>query len=195
MIVSDELSDPRTCISDFGEAWLSQGDQPKQDLQTPVLFLPPEAIFAKSQLGSPADIWTLACSIYEIMGERPLFEGFMPDRDDIAAEMVSCLGPLPRPWWEAWQARGEFFNEDGSWRTDMTRPYEPKSRSLLLRLQKMGRQKTSEFSTAEMESLEKMLRTMLEYDPRKRATADEVIQSEWMIQWGLPSLRQFDIPE
>ena len=106
----DEVTDPRICISDFGEAWLSNDAQPKHELKTPVLFLPPEATLDKTLLGLPADFWTLAYSIYEIMGERPHFEGFMPDRDDIIAGMGSTLGPLRQPWWDA---RGEFSTQDG----------------------------------------------------------------------------------
>ncbi|KAL8720610.1 MAG: hypothetical protein Q9225_002545 [Loekoesia sp. 1 TL-2023] len=191
VIASDKVNDPRIRISDFGEAWLNN-DQRKDDLQTPIVFLPPEAIFAKDQLGFPADIWTLACSIYEIMSERPLFEGFMLDRDDIVAEMISCLGPLPRPWWEAWKARGDFFTEDGSWRSDMTRVHDSKSRPLLLRIQENGRE-SSIFSAGEVECLEKLLRIMLEYDPLKRATIEQVVNSDWMERWGLPSLQTFDI--
>ena len=190
VIASDEVSDPRIMISDFGEAWLS--DTEKQDeLQTPVLYIPPEATFVKDLLGKPADIWTLGCSLYEILGERPLFEGFMPDRDDIIAEMVSALGLLPKQWWESWQARGDFFLEDGSWRTDMERAHDSKSRSILLRIQEMGREKDAEFSADEAVSLEKMLRAMLTYDPAKRASAKDVAESEWMSKWGLPALRTF----
>ncbi len=133
VISSDEVSDPRIMISDFGEAWLSETET-RDELQTPVLFLPPETTFSKALIGRPADIWTLGGTLYEILGERPLFEGFMPDKDDVIAEMVSCLGPLPREWWDSWQARGDWFLEGGSWRTDMKRSHGPKSRSLLLRI-------------------------------------------------------------
>ena len=193
VIASDEVNDPRICISDFGEAWLSSDPQAKEDLQTPVLFLPPEATLDKSQLGFPADVWTLACSIYEIMGERPLFEGFMPDRDDIIAEMVSSLGLPPQPWWKAWKARGDFFHEDGTWRTDMKRGHDSKSRPLLLRLQEMGREEDADFTAEEIECLEKMLRSMFEYYPAKRAVIGDVVKSEWMVRWGLPSLAKFNI--
>ncbi len=194
LMVSGEVTEPRILISDFGEAWVYDQTQPKEDLHTPVLYLPPETTFAKEALGFPADVWTLACSIYEIMGERPLFEGFMPDRDDIISEMVSTLGPLPQHWWDAWKLRGEFFVDNGVWRKEMRRPYESKSRPLLERLNNMGRQKESEFSAAEIESLERMLRTMLEYEPAKRATIGEVAKSEWMTKWGLPALEEYDIP-
>ena len=79
MINSDKISDPRICISDFGEAWLSTDAKSKEDLHTPVPSLPPEAIFEKDLLGFPADIWTLGCTIIEIMGQRALFECFMPE--------------------------------------------------------------------------------------------------------------------
>ena len=190
VIASDEISDPRIMISDFGEAWLSNTET-RDELQTPVLYIPPEATFAKDSIDKPADVWTLGCSVYEILGERPLFEGFMPDRDDIIAEMVSALGLLPQQWWSAWQARGDFFHEDGTWRTDMERAHDSKSRPLLLRIQRMGRQKDAEFTVDEAASLEKMLGAMLLYDPSKRATTRDVIQSEWMSKWGLPALQKF----
>ena len=193
MIEIDQISDPRICISDFGEAWLSTDVKPKQELHTPVPSRPPEAFFEKSLLGFPADIWTLACTINEIMGQRPLFECFAPDMDLIVAEMVSCLGILPRRWWHAWQAREDFFEEDESWRTDMNRPREAKSRPLSQRLLQNGRENDVDFSDLERRCLESMLRAMLEYEPSERATAADLVKSEWMLRWGLPSLRDFGL--
>lgn len=191
VIPSDEISDPRIMISDFGEAWLSDTET-REELQTPVLFLPPETTFAKDLIGKPADVWTLGCTLYEILGERPLFEGFMPDKDDIIAEMVSSLGLLPQQWWETWQARGEFFLEDGSWKTDMKRFHDSRSRPLLLRIHQMGRENDIEFSADEAMGLENMLRAMLTYDPTKRATIRDITESDWMNRWGLPALLKFN---
>ncbi|KAL8944763.1 MAG: hypothetical protein Q9211_000479 [Gyalolechia sp. 1 TL-2023] len=190
----EDVSDPRICISDFGEAWLNTDTSPKDDLHTPVLYLPPETTFEKGSLGFPADIWTLACSIHEIMGGRQLFEGFFSDKDDVISEMISTLGPLPQDWWQIWKAREEFFTEDGSWRTDMKRCQAPRSMPLSERIQGMGRKDDPEFSPEEAESLERMLRAMFEYKPEKRATAKDVTASDWMIRWGIPSLRTYNIP-
>ena len=52
-IASDKVTDPQIRVSDFGEAWLKQDAQPKEDLRTPVIFLPPETTFAKDLLGFP----------------------------------------------------------------------------------------------------------------------------------------------
>ena len=190
VVPSNEITDPRIMICDFGESWLCETDT-RECLNTPFLYLPPEAIFAKESIGTKADIWTLACTLYEILGKRPLFEGFLPGKDDIAAEMVSTLGLLPQQWWDSWQARGEFFHEDGTWRTDMKRYHDPKSRPLAMRIEVMGRKDDPDFSENEAVSLEKMLRYMLTYEPAKRATAEEVIKSDWMVRWGLPALQKF----
>ncbi|KAL9595331.1 MAG: hypothetical protein Q9219_006508 [cf. Caloplaca sp. 3 TL-2023] len=187
-ISASEVSDPRIRIVDFGEALLLDDIQSQEDmeLQTAVLYVPPEAIFAKSLIGLPADIWSLACSIYEIMGERTLFEGLIIGRENMVAEMVSCLGPLPQDWWNIWQTNEEFV-ENGVWRT------EPEPLSLHERMNYMGRKGDPDFSTAEREALEKMLQSMLQYEPSKRATIEDVGQSEWMRHWGVPSLEVFKI--
>ena len=136
VVPSDEVTDPRIVISDFGEAWLSNNET-RNELHSPVLSRPPETIFSRMSVGSPADVWTLGCTLYEGLGERPLFEGFMPDTDDTIAEMISCQGLTPDQWWQSWQAKDEFFREDGSWKTDTKRSREPKSRPLLLRIEQM----------------------------------------------------------
>lgn len=194
VVSSAEVTDPRILISDFGQSWIYDPTQPKEDLETPVIYLPPETTFAKEALGFPADVWSLGCSIYEIMGERPLFEWFMTDRPAAIAEMVSCLGPLPQHWWDVWEQRGEFFTENGIWRMDMTRKITPESRPLRRRFGDMGRNLESELTAAELESFEEMLRAMLEYEPAKRATIGEVAKSEWMTKWGFPALEEYNIP-
>ena len=189
----EEVSDPRITISDFGEAWLNTDPSPREELHTPPIYLPPETTFAKDAISFPADIWTLACTIHEIMGERPLFECFFGDRDDVISEMISTLGLLPEDWWKMWEARREYFLEDGTWRTDMKRRRAPRSMPLSERIQLMGRKDEPDFSAEEAESYEKMLRAMFQYYPEKRATAKEVAKSDWMTRWGVPSLRAYDI--
>ncbi|KAI4117998.1 MAG: hypothetical protein LQ345_001863 [Seirophora villosa] len=183
-----KVEDPRIRITDFGESWFGDAVPPKY-LNTPMLYRPPEDVFAKGLLGFPSDIWTLACSVFEIMGDRSLFEGFCPSEADLVSEMVSCLGPLPPSWWDAWEGRSKFFVENGVWRTDVGL----RSRPLRSRIQIMDRQEHPDFFADEAESLAVMLSTMLEYDPAKRASATDVVDSDWMTRWGLPSLKPFNI--
>ncbi|KAL9039061.1 MAG: hypothetical protein Q9180_002755 [Flavoplaca navasiana] len=188
-----QVHDPRICIADFGGAWLNADLLPKHGIQAPLVYLPPEDTFARNSLGFPVDIWTLACSIYEIMGDGPLLEGFLSDKDDMIAEMISCVGPLPQDWWNVWEARGDFFEEDGSWRTEMARCRDSKSRPLSQRIQDMGRETDPEFSTDEAKTLERMLGSMLKFKPEERASAEEIAGSEWMTRYGIPALRAHNI--
>lgn len=75
----------------------------------------------------------------------------------------------------------------------MTRPHAPMSRPLTQRIQDMGRKNDPSFSTEEANCLEQMLRGMFVYEPTRRATATDVVKSEWMKRWGLPSLQAFKI--
>lgn len=45
-----------------------------------------------ASVGMPADLWALATTIHDIMGQRPPFEGLWVDHDDVAGEMGSALG-------------------------------------------------------------------------------------------------------
>lgn len=184
----EEVQDPRIIISDFGEAFFENYEH--KDLRTPILLLPPEFIF-NEPLSKAADVWTLAHTLYEILGERPLFEGFMPDEDHVVAEMISTLGNLPERWWNRWERRPDFFHEDRSWNEDTSRAHAPYSRPLVERLSIMGRGQdpaTCEFSMEEMSCLENLLRSMLAFEPSTRTTTKMTISSEWMQKWGRPAL-------
>ncbi|KAJ5105756.1 hypothetical protein NUU61_003103, partial [Penicillium alfredii] len=58
------------------------------------LFQPPEARFSGEPLSFVSDIWTLACTVWEILGQRPLFEAFSPTADRVTAEQVEVLARL-----------------------------------------------------------------------------------------------------
>ena len=73
----------------------------------------------------------------------------------------------------------------------MKRTHEARSRPLLLRLHEMRRDIGPEVSEDEAMSLDQMLRSMLTYDPTERATAKDVIGSNWMKRWGLTALQKF----
>ncbi|KAI9676570.1 MAG: hypothetical protein M1817_000729 [Caeruleum heppii] len=187
VVPADQVEQSRIRISDFGEAFL---DHPPKTLHTPMLLLPPETFFHET-LGPPADIWTLACTLYEILGERPLFEAFVPNPDDTIAEMISTLGVLPSRWWKQWQKRPDYFLEDGSWNPEFSGIMSPVTRPLNERLWGMGRGRRPEqckFSTEEMASLERLLVGMLKYEPSERITAGEAVRSDYMTRWGRPAI-------
>ncbi|KAL9100309.1 MAG: hypothetical protein Q9163_004308 [Psora crenata] len=186
LVLADKVTDSKIKIWDFGEAFLTN---PPKSLHTPPLLLPPEAVF-REKVGPPVDIWTLGCTLFEILGARGLFEVFLPNEDNLLAEMVSTFGKLPSRWWDRWQKRPDYFLEDGSWNPEP--PFmSPISRPLRQRLWDMGRGETPEqcdFSPEEFADLENLLAKMLMYEPCDRITADEAMRSDYMRRWGCPAI-------
>ncbi|KAI1109260.1 kinase domain-containing protein [Nemania sp. NC0429] len=185
-----KLTDPIVTISDYGTSFIVSAETTPK-LYTPALYLPPEEFFGEP-ITQAADIWTLGVNLYEALGERPLFETFCWDRDDIVAEMVSTLGPLPTRWWDKWENRKEFFEPDGSWIRNMRRIRTPVFRRLRERMWGMGRGKTREtcqwdVDGGEMRALEELLSGMMAFEPAERPTAEQIVKSEYMVKWAMPA--------
>ncbi|CDM34202.1 Protein kinase-like domain [Penicillium roqueforti FM164] len=95
---ANELDDPEIIISDYGTSFIV-AQTPSPTLHTPSLYSPPEDLFNEPIIQpTAADIWTLGVNLYELLGERVLFETFAWDRDDIIAEMVNTLDQPPMRW-------------------------------------------------------------------------------------------------
>ena len=189
-MAADQLVDPIVRIYDYGTSFVV-ADELSPELHTPALYLPPEDFFHEP-ITLAADIWTLGVSLYEILGERALFETFSWDRDDILADMISTLGILPARWWDKWENRSEFFTSDGSWLRDIKRVYTPGSRLLSQRMWDMGRGEVPEtcqwdVERGEMRALEELLRGMLNFEPVNRLSAMQVMASEYMVNWAMPA--------
>ncbi|OJJ42919.1 hypothetical protein ASPZODRAFT_161917 [Penicilliopsis zonata CBS 506.65] len=97
------LSESRILLADFGEAF-SHSKESKYKSYTPLVIRSPEAYFEpNTALSFLSDIWTLACTIWSIIAQRPLFEGFLMTQDDMTCEHVDALGVLPFEWWKSVQ--------------------------------------------------------------------------------------------
>lgn len=173
------------------------GASPKSNLNTPTLVRPLETIFGYP-ITSAADIWTVGMAIFNILGRDKIFQDLWPDEDSVVLEAISTFGPLPPKMWQAWPNRSKFFKDDGSWQEDTKPPDSELSRSLANRLRDcMEHEADSEvygYSDVELRSLEKMLRSMLKYEPNDRVSVDEALRSEWARDYGIPALLKA-IPE
>jgi len=186
IISADKLIDPIVTISDFGTSF-DVATEPSPKLCTPPHFLPPEHYF-KEQITLAADVWTLGVNLYEIMGTGMLF--FPYAREEMLADMIGALGPLPSRWWNIWEERGEFFEQDGSWKQDAV--YDGFARPLHDRMWDMGRGKTLEtcewdVQAGELQALEDLLRGMLTFDPAERLTAEQMMASEYFVKFAMPA--------
>ncbi|KAL4961928.1 kinase domain-containing protein [Aspergillus stella-maris] len=171
-----KMEDPEIITTDYGTFFVaSQTSSPT--LQTPDLYAPPEALFEEPiTIPTAVDIWTRGISLYEVLGRRRLFEAFAWCPDDIIGEM----------------ARSESLNQNGAWVSDFKRFKDPDSRSLHQKMWTMERGKTPEtcewdVQGGEMRALEDMLRSMMSFEPEKRPTANQLLESEYMVKWALPA--------
>jgi len=183
----------KVLITDFGESFFMQTpDKPSQqsELNTPMLVRPLEKTFGYP-ITSAADIWTIGMAIFDILGRGKLFQDCWPDEDTVVLEAISTFGPLPPKMWQAWPNRSKYFKDDGSWQDE--NPLESRiSRPLAHRLRDCMEHEACStiygYSDIELRSLEKMLRSMLQYEPNNRITVDQALRSEWARDYGIPAL-------
>ncbi|WEW59216.1 hypothetical protein PRK78_004685 [Emydomyces testavorans] len=92
------LSEAKILVTDFGESF-QPSTTSRHYSHTPDLLIPPEVYFlSQKSLSFPADIWTLAGTIWAIIGQRPLFDGLSSSPDLVIKEHVDVLGKLPPEW-------------------------------------------------------------------------------------------------
>ncbi|KDB25301.1 hypothetical protein H109_02864 [Trichophyton interdigitale MR816] len=80
------LADARILLSDFGEAF--------------------------SPAAEPRYIWSLGVAIWEIIGMKAILSAEYFTADEIISQQIDVLGPMPSTWWEKWQGKGKFFDEN-----------------------------------------------------------------------------------
>ncbi|KAJ5116178.1 hypothetical protein N7456_000526 [Penicillium angulare] len=182
-----ELPEARILLSDFGEAFYPEKEK-KFESRTPLGSRAPESRFELVKpLSFPSDIWSLACSIWEIIGQRSLIDEFMADADDITRQYVDILGILPPEWWNAWKARGKKFSQDGKPINRERDPYQSWEDWFEYCVQKPREaERMPRIEPAERDALFSMLKSMLSFKPEDRPSAKEVLESEWMVKWALP---------
>lgn len=179
------LSEARILLTDFGEAF-SPSEKPKYGSHAPLGIRPPEVRFEPTKpLSFSSDIWMLACTIWAIIAQRPLFESFLATEDDMTCEHVDALGILPLEWWQKWELRRERFTEDGT--PINHNPYRSWADRFEDSIQQPRRESgLSPFDPVERDAIFALLRSMLSFRPEDRPTAQEVLESEWMVKWALP---------
>ncbi|KAJ5084580.1 hypothetical protein NUU61_009159 [Penicillium alfredii] len=195
---SEEIAfgEEKVMLSDFGESF-----NPHKTLRfsskTLPLLQPPEARFSDEPLSFASDIWTLACTIWEVLGQRPLFDAFFPNADRVTAEQVEVLGVLPPEWWVKWRRRKEWFNEEGELdvKPGTSKGLNCERKTWGQRFDYCIQEPRDEagletVTEIERKAFEEMLQSMLVFRPKERATAHQVLHSQWMKEWGQPALEE-----
>ncbi|TPX07214.1 uncharacterized protein E0L32_010917 [Thyridium curvatum] len=181
--LSDKYLTDQICVIDFGECYPMSS--PPADLGIPENYLPPEVLLGHDKAIGPAcDLWALACTLFEIRQQIPLFY-MIPDTDELLAEMVRFFGKLPQSWWDSWEARKDYFDDKGAWLRDD----EDWSLEVLLSkpsevIEQSGENRGAVENRLETPPLEQrlmadLLRKMCCYEAGKRLSTEEVLNHPW----------------
>jgi serine/threonine-protein kinase SRPK3 len=159
-------------IADLGSCCLPK-DRQEKDVRT-VYYRSPEDILDYRNSNETCDIWSLACTIYELATGKLLFD---PEKDKVNSreahhlyQMVTLLGPIPRTMLDKCKLKIEFFTVDGKMKGFNRYVYIPISKRLI------------SYGWNERDALEfeAFLLPMLEYLPEKRAKARTCLQHQWL---------------
>ncbi|KAF3491902.1 uncharacterized protein GIQ15_01419 [Arthroderma uncinatum] len=201
---SDELTltNCQIAIVDFGEAYDPLVTK-RTSTHTPIILAPPEARFLDSENGEylsfSSDIWSLACVIWQLFGDGPLFQTFAGTWEELTIEHVEVFGKLPDRWWNKWSTRSDWFDDDGTKnvKKEKYRPWHGFYETWEKRFPKYIRQARDRptlnvglWSAEEQEAFGEMMKMMLVFEPSKRATIEEILQCDWMQQWGFPEFQR-----
>lgn len=183
------LSDSHVVLNDFGEAFAPDLTVRRgEDCHTPLAARPPESRFEPlSPLSYSADIWSLAVTIWEILGMKSIFSNDWASADEIVTQQIDTLGPMPRDWWDRWDGRCQFFsNEHPKGDREAWPPIEKAFDEYVQNYRR--KYNVGEFDRKETVAILDLMRRMLVFRPHERLTAEEVLRSEWMVKWALPEL-------
>jgi Protein kinase domain. len=109
-----DLPAARIILTDFGESFMPSTTR-RHFSNIPLLSIPPEVQFLPGEsLSFSADIWALGCIIWEVLGQRPIFESFLSTADRVTEEHIEVFDKLPLEWRERWEkeTRREWFRDD-----------------------------------------------------------------------------------
>lgn len=185
---SEDISLPESKIflTDFGVAF-KPSEEPRTLYPIPLMLAPPEKHFLPDQpVSFASDIWSFACTIWSIVAQGDLFAAYWENL--LIYDYTEVLGNLPPEWWERWEGRSEWFDEDGNIK-DKDDPPKTLTDRLEEWIQKPRRNAGMEtMGHEEKEAFLDLVRSMLKYRPHERISANEVLESEWMRRWAIPEL-------
>lgn len=163
-------------IMDLGEAFVEE--EQSRPTETPAAFCAPEIMFGQvAQSSRPAstrssEIWSLACSMYEIVFRGTLFYFAAPNYA-LLGNMATVCGEIPSSWKSYWDGN-ERLREmpiskeiaDAQWR-ERENAY------------KTGRMHANSVPREDIDQFVDLLRSMLKMDPQQRPSAEEVLRHPW----------------
>jgi hypothetical protein len=165
------FSDTHPLLRGFGEAFFPTLEALLgQDCPTPPAFRAPEAKFeSQIPLLYPSNIWSPTTAIWEIIGMKAISSTHFVNEDEIVSQHVDVLRSMPTKWWQRWEGRPLFFDENRyptkshseiKW-PPLEEPFE-----IGVGGEIRGKQKSAFLE---------LMRRMLSFQPKERPTAEYVL--------------------
>ncbi|XP_064542905.1 homeodomain-interacting protein kinase 2-like isoform X2 [Drosophila montana] len=128
-----------------------------------------------SDCGTPSDIWSVACMVFELAVGRflfaPNYDNTISPEEHHLARIIELLGPIPHQIVFRGRDALRYFNPYGKLLNSID--MEPKSLVEVLMEHNWCRLNAMVFAS--------FLTPMLEYEPKKRVTASKCLQHPWLI--------------
>ena len=104
---------PEITIIDFGQMLRTSLPWDPEEIGYNAPYAAPELILMRRP-SKEADIWALACILFELRAGRQLFRGFFGSEEEIVDSMEQILGDLPDSWMRQWETRRAHDRGDGA---------------------------------------------------------------------------------
>ncbi|KAF5019605.1 hypothetical protein F66182_8391 [Fusarium sp. NRRL 66182] len=191
------LEDAKILLGDFGESYLPSQEK-RQYSNAPVRYRAPESQFPDvcQSLSFSSDIWSLGCLLWNVVGQRPLFDAWRLSEDDLLQDQIDLLGEIPEEWSAYGAKRAEYWVEDVAEAQDSTvQPANKGGFTWDVRFERCVQQGRKEsgmkpMSEEEKEAFIDMMKRIITFRPEERITAKELLETRWMKKWALPELRK-----
>ncbi|KAF4967840.1 hypothetical protein FSARC_4675 [Fusarium sarcochroum] len=190
------LADARILLGDFGESYLPSQER-RQYSNAPIRYRAPETQFPDvcRSLSFSSDIWSLGCLLWNVVGQRPLFDAWTLSEDEILQDQIDLLGEIPEEWAAYGGRQAEYWVEDVESEDAPVQQATKGGFTWDARFERCVQQGRKESGMKPMSKEEKadfidMMKKIITFRPEDRASAKELLESRWIKQWAMPELRK-----
>ncbi|KAF2157318.1 kinase-like protein [Myriangium duriaei CBS 260.36] len=141
-------------------------------LLNPPIVRPPEAIFGNDPLDKQVDLWSMGCTLFELICGQTPFESGLGTTESIARQMVHLVRDDFPARWKA--QRAALDQPDSSLSSASA-----SSLQQWLALLYFDREQTPDFSRDEIAQAGDLVARLMRFEPEKRASAEEILRDPW----------------
>jgi serine/threonine-protein kinase SRPK3 len=183
------LSEAKLILTDFGTAFSPAYETRLQSFTPRKTRLPETRFETATPLSYASDIWSLGCIIWEILGVRPFLDVFLPELDDVTANQIDALGPLPDEWWDAWDGKWKRLAANGQ-PTGDRQPWTFDQRFEDAIQGPRRRKKLDTMDEKESKAFCGMTKDILRFRAGERLNAEHILRSQWITEWAMHDVQK-----